>query len=163
MAEAIPAEPGTLMGQVLRATLRRDFGAADDLSGRLNGGRPGWNDDEPAVVEAACELAALRYFRADCDVREITAFVSDMLARVTESKLGAGPLEVEAVIRGALGEKDVSLEGIRRSVLHGIRITVTMDIVYRLSLAGPEIDRLVTDAERMAFARGWDPAPSSVR
>jgi hypothetical protein len=34
----------------------------DQLVSTLNGGSRGWNDDEPAVVEAACELTARRYF-----------------------------------------------------------------------------------------------------
>jgi hypothetical protein len=51
----------------------------EQLKFTLNGGNAtGWNDDEPAVMEAACELTARRYFGPDHDVRAVTAFVSQI-------------------------------------------------------------------------------------
>ena len=52
------------------------------LNPALNKGKPGWNDDEPAVAEATCELAVREYFGGDYDVRAITSFVSVMRFRI---------------------------------------------------------------------------------
>jgi len=69
----------------------------------LNGGRDGWNDDEPAVVQAACELAVRRYFFPGYDVRQVTAFVSDLCQATAGGPTSLDLLEAEAVIRVALG------------------------------------------------------------
>lgn len=155
--EVVAKTPRTIVGLALRAALLKDFDGARRLNSKLNGGKPGWNQDEPAVVEAACELAARRFFRPDYDVREVTAYVSDMLARVPESKMRAGHLEIEAVVRAALGDTDVVLDGIRPAPLHNVRHLVTTDIAYRLDLSAPEIDQMLGDAEQIAFGRGWSP------
>ena len=149
--------PRTVAGLALRAALLKDFDGARRLNSGLNGGKPGWNQDEPAVVEAACEQAARRFFRPDYDVRDVTAYVSDMLARVPESKMRGGHLEIEAVVRAALGETDVALDGIRPAALHNIRHIVTTDMTYRLDMSAPEIDQMLSDAEPIAFGRGWNP------
>ncbi len=80
----------------------------DELSGRLNGGRTGWNDDEPAVVEAACELATLRFFGTDYEGESITAFVADLRRRIPDERDRFDQVELEAVIRAALNDKSVA-------------------------------------------------------
>jgi hypothetical protein len=155
--ETAAKTPRTVAGLALRAALLKDYDCAHRLSSMLNGGKPGWNQDEPAVVEAACALVLHRFFRPDYDVREVTAYVSDLLARAHESEMRAGHLEIEAVVRLALGDTGVELEGIRPAVLHNIRGIVTMDIADRLDLSKPEIDQMLSDAEQIAFRRGWNP------
>jgi hypothetical protein len=152
-----PSKPRTYIGQWLRATLLSERDLRRQLSQMLNGGRDGWNDDEPAVIEAACELAVRRSFGANYDIREISAFVSEMRARIQQNGTAPGQLEMEAVIRVALGETEVDIGGIRRSELLNIRTVVTGNVCEKLELDKSAIDKLITDSEQAAFDRGWKP------
>jgi hypothetical protein len=151
------SKPRTVVGQWLRAGVLGDLAARRALSRRLNGGSDGWNDDEPAVVEIACESAVRRFFGSDPDVREITAFVSDLRDRVKGSVTPISQLEAEAVIRSALGEDDVDISDLRRVTLFNVRSIVTVRICLRLGLGDKEVNQLIADAERTAFERGWKP------
>lgn len=86
------------MGQWLRAVLLGQTELRDRLRPRLNGGDKGWNDDEPAVAEAACELAVGRFFGSSYDVRAVTAFVAE-LREATGNDPAYDQLKTEAVIR----------------------------------------------------------------
>jgi hypothetical protein len=127
------------------------------LQSTLNGGRrTGWNDDEPAVVEAACELAARRFFGASYDVRTVTAFVWEM-REATANDPPLDQLKAEAVIRLALGDKEVDTEGITPGQKYLIRCQATTYASAKLGLGEAEIDQMITDAEKIAVERGWDP------
>lgn len=128
----------------------------EQLGLTLNGGKTGWNDDEPAVVEAACELAVRRFFPQDYDVRAITAFVSELRA-ATGNDPPVEQLKTEAVIRSALGEADVATGDITPGQKYLMRGRVTGLAVGKLGLNEAGIDQLITDAERVAFGRGWRP------
>lgn len=129
----------------------------DRLSSNLNGGRGGgWNDDEPAVVEAACELVARRFFGASYDVRTITAFVAEM-REATANNPPLDQLKAEAVIRLALGERDVDDRGITAGQKYLIRSLVTVFGCGKLRLKEADIDQVVTEAEKIAVERGWKP------
>jgi hypothetical protein len=147
------AGPRTYAGLWLRAGLRGENELRGQLAGRLNGGKDGWNYDEPAVVEAACELAARRYFPAGVDVREIAAIASDMRQK---SKSLPSQLKMEAVIRAALGETDVVIDDIKPPDLLHIRGAV---VAYLFIILGAKfsIDELISEAENIAFERGWKP------
>lgn len=55
--------PRTYVGRWLLALLMHDPELREQLRSTLNGGKEtGWNDDEPAVIEAACELAFRLFF-----------------------------------------------------------------------------------------------------
>src|SRR3954447_22059912 len=56
MRRARRASPRTVVGRWLLATATGDTNTRMQVAGRLNGGRPGMNDDEPAVVSCACHL-----------------------------------------------------------------------------------------------------------
>jgi hypothetical protein len=63
----------------MRAGLLRQSALRDQLLSKLNGGdMAGWNEDEPAVVEAAAELLLHQFFGASYDVRAVTAFAADL-------------------------------------------------------------------------------------
>lgn len=148
----------TVVGLWLQAMLVGDAEARRSLTRRLNGGKQGWNYDEPAVVEAACELAVRRFFGSGYDVREITAAVSWMRsADQAKGKTPHGQLEMEAVIRSALGEADVDIGGIIPPVLMEIRGAALGYAVLKLGLREPEIAELIVEAENVAFKRGWNP------
>jgi hypothetical protein len=147
------AGPRTWAGLWLRAALRGENELRRQLTGRLNGGKEGWNYDEPAVVDAACELAVRRFFPPGVDVREITAVASDMRQK---SKSLPGQLKVEAVIRSALGEADVVIDDIKPPELLHIRGAI---VTYLFIILGAKfsVDELITEAENIAFERGWKP------
>lgn len=147
------AKPRTYVGMWLRAGLLGENETRRELAGKLNGGRDGWNYDEPAVVEAACELAVRRFFSADVDARDITAIAEDMQQK---SKALPGSLEVEAVIRSALGEPEVVIDDIRPPDLMHIRAAVIGYLVINLK-ANFAVDELIAEAENVAFKRGWHP------
>jgi hypothetical protein len=148
----------TVAGLWLRALLAWDTEARRALAGRLNGGQQGWNYDEPAVMEAACELAVRRFFGSGYDVREITAAVSWMRsANQDRGRTSHGQLEMEAVIRSALGEPDVDISGIIPPVLMEIRIAALGYAILKLGLSQPDIAKLIVEAENVAFKQGWNP------
>lgn len=153
------AQPRTVMGLWLRALLLRYAEARKRLSPQLNGGNLGFNRDEAAVAQAACELAVRRLWGSDYDVRDITAAVSFM--READLEKGhappSGQLEMEAVIRAALGEPEVDLSGIPRPMAWGIQIVAMGYAVRVLAMAEPEVDQLLVEAERIAFERGRHP------
>jgi hypothetical protein len=148
--------PRTLAGQWMRSGVLEDADTRRRLGRRLNGGKDGWNDDEPAVIEAACELAVRRMFGSAYDVRAITAFVSELRGRVAGSRTPIDQLEAEAVIRAALGE-DTAISDLRRLTLLNVRGLVTARICIVLGLGEQEVNQLIVDAERIAFERGWNP------
>jgi hypothetical protein len=150
--------PRTCVGQWLRAVLLRQLELRDRLRPKLNGGKKGWNDDEPAVVEAACESAVARFFGANYDARDVTAF-----AALLGEAAGDDPnpmfdqLKTEAVIRLALGEPDVDTQGITPGQKFGVRVNVLAGVVGKLGLGEADVDQLITDAEKVAVRRGWNP------
>jgi len=150
--------PRTYVGQSLRAALLRQTELRDRLHPKLNGGREtGWNADEPAVVEAACELAVGRFFGTSYDVRAITAFVAE-LREATANDPTHDRLKTEAVIRLALGDQDVDTAGItagQKLRIRGAVLTLALGKLGRLSEA--DVDQLITEAEKIAIERGWNP------
>lgn len=150
--------PRTYVGQWLRAGIFEDRDTQMRLGARMNGGQKiGWNDDEPAVAEAACELAARRFFGLHYDVRQVTAFVAELRERVKNSRTPISQLEAEAVIRSALGERDVTIGDLRRSTLFNVRCLATGQLCLRLGLNRQEVEQLISAAENMVFDRGWNP------
>jgi hypothetical protein len=152
-----PGMPRTNVGRWLRAMLLRQPELRDRLRAELNEGkRKGWNDDEPAVVEAACELAVGRFFGTSYDVRAITEFVA-VLREAAAHDPRYDQLKTESVICAALGEKDVDLEGITPGQKYLMRCAVVTLVCGKLRLSEADVDQLITDAEKIAFKRGWKP------
>jgi hypothetical protein len=151
------SSPTTYVGRWLRATLLRQPELRERLRLTLNAGKKtGWNDDEPAVVEAACELVLRRLFAAPDDVRAITAFVSE-LRIATDDDPPLGKLKTEAVIRSALGEADVVTSNITPGQKYLTRYLVIVFAARKLDLDEAAIDRLIAESEQIALDRGWHP------
>ena len=149
--------PRTNVGQWLRATLLRQTELRDRLKNKLNGGKvKGWNDDEPAVVQAACELAVGRFFGTTYDVRAVTTFAAELYEAAAHDPR-YDQLKTEAVIRSALGEQDIDTAGITPGQKYLIRGMVVTFVYGKLRLGEAELDRLITDAEKIAVKRGWNP------
>jgi len=56
------AKPRTHIGRSLRALFLNQQELRKELQGTLNGDRPGWNNDEPAVVELVSQVILRRLF-----------------------------------------------------------------------------------------------------
>jgi hypothetical protein len=152
-----PTRPRTVIGMWIRAFLLRDEELRKQLNGRLNSGNRGWNRDEAGVMQAVCVLAVNVYFRPGYDVRAITEVASRI--RAVDQAAGRTPhgqLEIEAVIRHALGEK-VDVSGIDAGVAYQVQGIVTAIIAWETRLTESQVDELITEGERMAFAHCWNP------
>jgi hypothetical protein len=150
--------PQTVVGLFLLAAYRREDEERRRLSARLNGGRRGWNLDEPAVVQAVCELAVRRYFGADYDVRQVTSEVTFVReALLARGRTPHGQLEMEAVVRSALGEADVDVSGISPSVAYWIHMEFAALVGARMDISDQTYGELVAEAEQVAFDRGFSP------
>lgn len=147
--------PRTYIGLWLRALLRGDSGSYRRLAQYLNRGVKGWNDDEPAVVEAACQLAVRQFFGAYHHV-PIRDFVADMRDRISKQKIPPAQEDMEAVIRAAFDDSAFS-GNIRRGELLNIRTAVIGNVKDILCFGADDIDRLVRQAETIAMARGYNP------
>jgi hypothetical protein len=93
------------------------------LTPQLNGGQRGWNYDEAAVAQAACELAAGRFFGTEYDLGQVREVIS-FLGEVNIAKGTAIPPEQEME---AVGWSEAQVVG------------------------------LISEAEAIAFNRGWNP------
>jgi hypothetical protein len=165
---AAVAEPRTVIGLWLRALVVGEDVERDRLKPLLNGGKAtGWNDDEPGVVQAACELAARRYFTALAGPERIAAAAADLrdMDRRASEPQGIparmpGQEAVEAVLRNAAGEDAAIPADIRLSTLFHIR---TVFVLYALTKLDAvfDVDRLICEAEAIAFDRGFQPTQAS--
>jgi hypothetical protein len=64
---------------------------------------------------------------------------------------------MEAVIRSALGEADVTTGDISPGQKFLMRGLVTVEVRIRLGWDEAAVDRLIVAAERTASERGWNP------
>src|SRR5260370_5574589 len=151
-----PMGPRTYVGQWLLATMLNQSSERQRLSRMLNGGKSGWNYDEPAVVEVAFQMAVNRFFPKSVDVREVTALVADMRSRIHSTE-PPDQLEAEALIRAALGDQDVVISDIQPMGVFNIHVAITAEATRRFELGKDDIERLVLESERIPFERGWNP------
>lgn len=130
------------------------------LGKQLNGGEPGINPDEPAVVSATCELALRRLFPGGYKDQQIT----DLVAMVREQVTSLGPLaqyEIETVAKAALDgvQPPAEISPGRRFMIEGLLFVAAC---RRLGLNPDEIATLVHRGERVAVAAGFNPPISTV-
>jgi hypothetical protein len=162
-ADAVRLGPRTVIGLWFRAMCLGMTEERDRLSDQLNGGKPGWNDDEPAVLQAASELAARRYFGPKPSADQVAATaaqVAEADRRGADLSGRAGSLPdksyIQAVIRYDIADRPAGWDNIRPSVALHIRgafiifVIMTLDIVF-------ELDQLIRAAEALAFERGMNP------
>ncbi|HEY1919863.1 MAG TPA: hypothetical protein VGH27_30190 [Streptosporangiaceae bacterium] len=149
--------PRTCVGQWLRAVLLRQQERGNALRLKLNGGHStGWNEDEPAVAQAASELLLRQFFGSEYDVRAVTQFAGQ-LREATAGDNAISQLKAEAVIRSDLGESDVATSDIKRGEEFRIRMAAMALVTRRLETDAATLDPVLVDAERLAFERGWHP------
>lgn len=123
----------------------------------LNSGRKtGWNDDEPAVVEAVTELLLQRYFGSAYDARDVAAFVAEIREAIADDGT-LSQLQTEAVVRSLLGEDGAVDAKIRKGEKFQTHLAAMALANGRLGIDEAEIDRVIAEAEHIAFAKGWHP------
>jgi hypothetical protein len=123
----------------------------------FNGDKGSWNYDEPAVVIIVSERAIPRLFSRPVDVREVTAFVMKMRSMIHSTE-PPDQLKTEALIRYALGDRDVDISGIKPREMFDILGVVLVSIVHKLQIAEEEVRKMVLDGENAAFDQGWKPS-----
>jgi hypothetical protein len=155
--------PRTTVGLWLRAGWRGDDDDSQRLVRQLNRGEKGWNDDEPAVVEAACQLAVRRFFGVVRDrntgkLVSVQEFVRDMRERLGKQRTPPGQQDMEVVVRAALDDGIDVPPYIRRSELLRIRGDIAFNIIITvLKLDAQALDQFIAEAEELAMARGYRP------
>jgi len=158
MSESVPgsSSPRTVIGKWLVAMMLGQREIRKQLSARVNYGRPGWNDDEAAVVEAACGLAMRSYFGAEYDVRDVTAYAA-LLRGATGENFAGGLMQLEALLRSALGEADVDVADIAIHARVKGYAVATAVALRKLAFGESQVKDLVTEAEAIASGRGRNP------
>jgi hypothetical protein len=147
--------PRTVLGRWMCAALLGRRESRDEFAAQINPGKSGWTGDESAVAAAACELALFRYFPPGYDLREVAEFASLVRAAYPQENLDL--MQIEAVIRAALGEADVDVRGIPATTASKVHFMCVLGVMVRLKLDEPDLNRLVIEAEEIAFERGWHP------
>lgn len=162
-ADAVRLGPRTVVGLWFRAMSLGMTEERTRLSDMLNGGKPGWNDDEPAVIQAASELAARRYLGPKASADQITTAAAQVVEadrRGADLRGRAGSLPdktyVQAVLKHDTGDRPAGWDNIRPSVALHIRGAFMVFVVSALDIMF-ELDALIRDAEALAFARGLNP------
>jgi hypothetical protein len=130
----------------------------DKLAATLNGGSRGWNDDEPAVVEAGCELVLRRYYGpAGADEASVAWLATALREAFAADKRPIDEHQVQTVIRAALGDTTGDLGTDVSGDAYRVRAVVAAFLSVRMSLDAAAVDEILREAERVAFERGWHP------
>ena len=152
-----PPTPGpqTIVGQWLRALLLDQRELRDELAARLNGGQKGWNRDEPAVVEAVCEILVRRLFPPGVSPGPIASLAADV-RRVAEGALPAQQA-IEALVRAALDGPGPDTPAVPPPQAYRVHVLVIAFVRGRLPLHEAAIDQVILAGERIASERGRHP------
>jgi hypothetical protein len=151
--------PRTIVGLWLRANCLGLTEEREHFLRQINGGVAGWNDDEPGVVEAASELAARRYFGPRASPDQVTELATQIQDRAASTLLQKP--DVETVIRYATGDHTAVLRNIRPSLVLTIRGAFIFFVLMKLDIMF-ELNKLICDAEAIAFERGLKPPHENV-
>jgi hypothetical protein len=153
-----PEQSRTVVGQFLCSAFAGEDERTTFLIRHLNAGKRGFNLDEAAFMEAACELVARQFFGSDYDVRDVSSLVSEIQVTPGDPS-GQTPdhLKMESVVRAALGEADVDLTGITPYERMLVHQTLIAFITLKYHWSGRQMLELVIEAEQVTGARGWNP------
>jgi hypothetical protein len=151
--------PHTHIGRWLRALMLDQRELRDNLVSTLNNGEPiGWNDDEPAVVVACCELVIRQCWPDGPTQADVEALCALCEAAFTQGSVKpASPGSIEAVIRATLRGNDDRAPGVSSGDSYRISTLLAGLLADQADLSETEVDELVKKAERAAFDRRWHP------
>jgi hypothetical protein len=149
-------EPESVVGKWLAPTLLGRREERDRLAAQLKG--VSWYADDLEVAEIVCDLAMRRYFGPDYNVRDVTALAS-LLREIVGDDLdsGVGVMEIEAVLRSALGETDVNVSGIKPAERFKVHSFASVFAVQQQGWSERDVHALIADAEERAAERGSHP------
>jgi hypothetical protein len=151
------ALPRTFVGRWLRAAMLDRREERDRLVRTLNGGSAtGWNDDEPAVVQAAAELVLRRYLGlGEPDPDKAGSLACAVTAGLGEIRRPLDEQHADAVIRSALGAASPVFDALKPGERHILRGAAASVASVTMELDEAAVDELLREAERIAFERGW--------
>jgi len=147
------------VGRWLAAILRDDIGLRDQMARYVPTDDAGLPADENAVVAELCSLAAGRYFGFGYDVGTVTEFARWMRG-LWVGRYPLGVIQIEGVIRAALGETEVDLSGIERPAVTKAQVVTASHISRIMKWDLSTVEQLVREAETGAARRGWNPRPA---
>jgi hypothetical protein len=150
------ARPRTYVGQLLRAMILRDRELQEEMRRNLNGGNPGWNSDEPAVVELACQRILRLLFAREDAAHSIAEFI-DLLELAAAGNPPIDRPQAEMLIREMIGEPNAEAKNISRSQKFLLQTIMAPSAAFLLELDEGSVDEIIVDSERLAFERGWHP------
>lgn len=154
-----PALPWTFAGRWLRAAMLDHREERDRLVRTLNGGSAtGWNDDEPAVVNATMDLLFRRYFSPDRmihdKVERLIEVVNQALVSVDR---GDDSPKAEALISAALDAHDHGADQLPARDRYQLSALVVLTASGILELDEADVNGVLREAERLAFEQGFHP------
>jgi hypothetical protein len=150
------AKPRTYVGQWLRAAFLRQRELRKELQATLNGGVPGWNNDEPAVVKYACQAVVRQLFGNERNIKDIMTFVED-LQTATKGDPPIDQRKAGSLIREALGIADIDASDIDPGQQFVLTSMIAGTAAMLLDLDEAAVDEIITESERIAFEHGWKP------
>ncbi len=153
------APPRTFVGRWLRAAMLDRPDERDRLVATLNwGSATGWNDDEPAVVQATAELVLRRFFGpGEAESDKVSWLASAACVSMAEIRRLLDERHAEAVIRSALGEPAPGFDALTPSDRVVLQGAVASLASINMDVDEASVDELLREAERVAFERGWHP------
>jgi hypothetical protein len=130
----------------------------NELRTTLNQGKPGWNDDEPAVVETAFNMIIHNLFDSGYDARHIREFV-EKIQTVMGGEPPVDQPKAEALIGRVFGRTDVhegEINAGERFLLQGL---IASCAVYMMGIDDEAtVNEIISESERITFERGWKPS-----
>lgn len=153
------ALPRTWVGRWLRAAMLDQRDERDRLVAHLNGGSSaGWNDDEPAVVQAAIDLVLKRYFGPGHPDPAVLEELLDLVtSALTADKRPQDAKNAEVVINFSLGKDSHGVDEVARIHRFRLRAIVVALASEKMDLGDADVSALLREAERLAFERGFQP------
>ncbi len=129
------------------------------LVATLNQGRAGgWNDDEPAVVEAAANLILHRYYGSgDPDPEALGELVEIVSQALLADNRPSDVPKAEAVIRSDLGNDTDDGGEVARVDRFRLRAVVVGLASAKLELGEAEVNSVLRESEWAAFEHGFKP------
>jgi hypothetical protein len=127
-----------------------------ELQGKLNNGKPGWNDDEPVIVDLVFQRVMRLFLGKEYNVHDIEEFL-DFLELSATGDSRVDRLKAENLIREAMGEpgvEETDASPRQKYLLQGLMAGLAS---LHLKLGEGTVDEMITDSERLAFERGWKP------
>jgi hypothetical protein len=150
------AKPRTYVGRFLRAMILGDKELQEEMRRNLNGGNPGWNSDEPTVVELVGQRILRPLFVKEDAAHSIAEFL-DLLELAAAGDPPIDRRKTEMLIREMIGEPNAGAKEISRSQKFLLQGMMASMAAFRLELDEGSVDEIIVDSERLAFERGWHP------